>query len=97
MGFFGEAREEVKDELKYRAKRGVVDGITDGVVGGVRKLWNRDSAPQGPICPKCKAKLEEGVKFCKACGAKVVASCKECGTDYPLGTKFCEQCGKPLK
>ena len=49
-------------------------------------------------CSKCGAILEDGVLFCRECGAKVEAQpkkrfCRECGATVPDGAKFCTECG----
>ena len=48
-------------------------------------------------CQNCGAELEEGVKFCRECGSKVIENkkrfCRECGTELPEGVKFCPECG----
>ena len=46
-------------------------------------------------CTQCGAGLQDGVKFCGACGAKVEQPqpCTNCGTILPVGTKFCGECG----
>lgn len=48
------------------------------------------------ICPRCQQPLTPGVKFCEACGEKVVQSpvCPHCGKPLRAGAKFCEFCGK---
>lgn len=46
-------------------------------------------------CTQCGAALQDGVKFCGACGTKVEQAqfCTECGSKLAAGTKFCGECG----
>lgn len=48
-------------------------------------------------CQYCGAELDDGVLFCKDCGAKVeikkVMFCRECGSKLEDGVKFCSNCG----
>jgi len=48
-------------------------------------------------CNNCGAELDNGVLFCKDCGAKVevkkVAFCRESGSPLADGVKFCSNCG----
>ena len=50
-----------------------------------------------PECPKCKAKVPEGSKFCTQCGAALASLvCPSCGVAVSAGSKFCNNCGKML-
>ena len=54
--------------------------------------------PQIP-CPRCKAPVPAGNKFCEVCGATMPPQriCPKCGTPAASAAlKFCEQCGAPL-
>ena len=48
-------------------------------------------------CSRCGAELENGVLFCRECGAKVATGqnryCRECGAKLVEGVKFCSECG----
>lgn len=50
------------------------------------------------ICPRCSAVLENGMKFCGNCGAKISRSiiCPQCGAQNDEKMKFCTQCGVKL-
>jgi ribosomal protein L32 len=52
------------------------------------------------ICPRCKQKNAQGVRFCNYCGspmnAPAVSKCPGCGEENPPGTKFCGSCGSKL-
>lgn len=47
------------------------------------------------ICPKCNNELEEGVKFCNFCGARIfeIISCPNCGNQSSSEFSFCSKCG----
>ena len=51
-------------------------------------------------CAKCGAELEDGVLFCRECGAKVEIPrkrfCRECGAPLADGVKFCSECGAKI-
>ena len=51
-------------------------------------------------CAKCGAELEDGVLFCRECGAKVEIPrkrfCRECGAPLANGVKFCSECGAKI-
>lgn len=50
-------------------------------------------------CPKCKAEVSAGSRFCGACGAPVAAGakCASCGSALQGGAKFCPHCGKKVE
>ena len=49
-----------------------------------------------PTCVKCKASIEEGGRFCDACGSEQPQNlyCDNCGTALEPGARFCDACGK---
>lgn len=53
-------------------------------------------------CSKCGAELQEGVLFCRECGAKAEnvekakKFCRDCGTEIQEDDKFCPNCGANL-
>lgn len=71
------------------------------------KIEEEDSAQSQPveyiICPKCKAEIQKGAKFCPKCGAKIVQkekgiiTCPKCKAKIKKGAKFCPECGAQLK
>lgn len=48
-------------------------------------------------CSKCGAEIEDGVLFCRECGAKIELRqkkfCRECGAPLFEGAQFCGECG----
>jgi membrane protease subunit (stomatin/prohibitin family) len=52
-------------------------------------------------CPKCKANVPSGSKFCPSCGEKMgtvdSVSCPKCNAQVPSGTKFCPECGNSMQ
>lgn len=50
---------------------------------------------EASACESCGTENRPGARFCKACGAALVApeSCPACGTDLPDGGRFCSNCG----
>ena len=50
------------------------------------------------VCVKCKAPLDEGARFCDACGEEQpqVLYCEECGAKLEPGAGFCDSCGSPV-
>ncbi|VVB52339.1 Double zinc ribbon [uncultured archaeon] len=89
MGILDNILGNVKSDLEGRA--------TEKITGRINKTIEGQNDGGQRRCPKCKKPIEEGLKFCPECGAKLVASCRKCQMDFPLGTKFCTQCGKPIK
>lgn len=47
------------------------------------------------ICPKCKATVKEGTKFCSTCGTEIPQDtiCPQCGKELKDNMKFCPNCG----
>ena len=47
------------------------------------------------ICPKCKATVKEGTKFCSTCGTEIPQHtiCPQCGKELKDNMKFCPNCG----
>jgi predicted amidophosphoribosyltransferase len=50
-------------------------------------------------CPKCRAEVPAGARFCGSCGAPVVRAipCPGCKTEVPAGAKFCMNCGRKIE
>lgn len=59
-------------------------------------------------CPKCGAKIKQGMAFCSGCGYKLpveenaIASekkayCSNCGAEIAPGCSFCTSCGKKVE
>jgi len=55
-------------------------------------------AAAGEPCPKCRAAVPPGAKFCGSCGAPmpVAAACPKCQAAVPADAKFCGNCGSAL-
>lgn len=49
-------------------------------------------------CPKCNKELEEGAKFCDACGAQIFETifCPNCGEQTSTEFAFCQKCGAAI-
>lgn len=49
-------------------------------------------------CPKCNEELEEGAKFCDACGGQVFETifCPNCGEQTSTEFVFCQRCGASI-
>ena len=47
-------------------------------------------------CPRCKADIPDGGRFCDECGAPAPVVCRACGAPNRLGAKFCAACGGRL-
>ncbi|MGR8918863.1 MAG: adenylate/guanylate cyclase domain-containing protein [Gammaproteobacteria bacterium] len=47
-------------------------------------------------CPKCKADVPGGMKFCGQCAASLARACEACGFDNPHDFRFCGSCGERL-
>ncbi|MBR6332131.1 MAG: zinc-ribbon domain-containing protein [Dehalococcoidales bacterium] len=77
------------------------------------KAINKDSSgkvvKQRIICRQCGSVIEEGVRFCAACGGDASNSftqnpvdsgtnakkvCMHCGSEISGGARFCKYCGK---
>src|SRR5258708_33770311 len=48
------------------------------------------------LCPKVKAHIPEGSKFCLECGTALLGCCPSCGNANPASAKFCLECGHKL-
>src|SRR5947209_8661917 len=67
-------------------------GQAPGTAGAAAPL------PSAASCPKCKATVPAGAKFCASCGASLAAAvCPKCNTSVPPGAKFCPTCGNKLE
>ena len=44
-------------------------------------------------CSQCQAENRETARFCRQCGAPLVATCARCGAALEAGSKFCDACG----
>jgi len=55
------------------------------------------AADAATLCPSCKTRNPEDVKFCQECGTKLGPAekqfCTSCGATIPPGTRFCGVCG----
>ena len=47
-------------------------------------------------CKRCHAELENGARFCPACGALQPMICPHCGAESRPGSRDCSACGKKL-
>lgn len=49
-------------------------------------------------CPNCNKELEDGTKFCNACGAQIFETvfCPNCGEQTSTEFAFCRKCGAAL-
>ena len=69
-----------------------------------RKDGNKDGTAS--ICPQCRARNRQGVRFCESCGAPLTAGtpdtatrpviCPACRTPNRRDVRFCENCGAAL-
>lgn len=76
-----------------------IGGAVAGTVGGtVREAINNVENK----CPKCRATISAGSKFCNICGERLQVAvansivCSKCGMQNPVGSKFCNECGEKL-
>jgi rRNA maturation endonuclease Nob1 len=90
MGIFGNIAGGAKGAVEGAA----VNEFSQGMQKGIQNAKNR---PKVNKCPKCgKPIAQDGLKFCPACGAPLMATCQKCGSAFPVGTKFCTNCGGTL-
>jgi len=92
MGIIDNIINRTASDLEYKAG----SEISSRVSKKVSDVLDSKKSGTGK-CPKCKATVQPGVKFCTSCGAKLISTCEKCNVEYPVGTKFCAQCGKALK
>ncbi|MBU3896379.1 MAG: zinc ribbon domain-containing protein [Nanoarchaeota archaeon] len=90
MGFLEDVGNRLKSEATYKAS----SGASNAIVKAGEKLFKKGD--KNTKCPKCKAPITPGLKFCSKCGAKLMVTCKKCNVDYSIGTTFCAQCGGKL-
>jgi hypothetical protein len=90
MGFIEDVGNKLKSEATHKASSEVSNVISKGT----EKLFKKGD--KNTKCPKCKAPIQLGEKFCKNCGTNLVVTCKKCNIDYSLNEKFCAQCGGKL-
>jgi len=50
----------------------------------------------GSACPKCGKIIQQGKKFCSACGTKLELTCGSCGAKLEISEAFCGECGAAL-
>ncbi len=55
-----------------------------------------DEAATEVKCVGCGVALPSNVKFCPACGQKILSNCPKCGKNVIAGAKFCFECGEKL-
>ncbi len=48
------------------------------------------------ICPRCRANVAGGKKFCGDCGSPMPWMCSACGSENPSDKRFCGDCGVAL-
>jgi hypothetical protein len=48
------------------------------------------------ICPRCRANVANGKKFCGDCGSPMPWVCSACGGENPSDKRFCGDCGATL-
>lgn len=90
MGFRKELIRYSKDEtvpIINEAGQEIVPAI--GAVSGAVKH------AEGDLCPHCGKANDDGAKFCRHCGAKLLTECPHCGESVKDGA-FCDKCGNPL-
>ena len=75
-----------------------VQMMTNAAKISQQTLQPSDQAEQlASECPKCKAKVPSGSKFCTQCGANLASmACPSCGAAVSADSKFCNHCGKML-
>ncbi len=47
-------------------------------------------------CPDCGHDNRDGARFCRACGASLVAACASCRAPLDPAAAFCDACGAPV-
>ncbi len=52
---------------------------------------------QKHICPKCGARVPDGMRFCGNCGTAMIKVCPKCGAENDRMNNFCQECGAKLK
>lgn len=69
--------------------------------GGGAHLGEAKGSAALSNCPRCKAEVRPGVRFCVKCGLnladlKPVPLCPGCKKEYQKGDRFCARCGTTL-
>ncbi len=96
----------MRDAAKNPGAGGMFAGMgvglgAGGVLGSTFANSMNNASKKKVKCAKCGAMIDEGVKFCSSCGAKVMpvgsTACAKCGNPVPSGAKFCPNCGASTK
>jgi class 3 adenylate cyclase/predicted ATPase len=45
------------------------------------------------LCPRCRAEIRDGLRFCEDCGSRLTLTCAQCGGELAPGKRFCGSCG----
>jgi len=90
-------------ETGGEAGAGVGLGAGLGMGMMMPQMLQQSMMGQTVVCPKCKATIPAGSKFCSFCGADLTkeqatgVECPRCGELNPPDAKFCSHCGAKMK
>lgn len=82
--------------LRARRRLGApIEGVGGSTSASDAAGSEGSAAPGG--CPRCGRALRGGEKFCRGCGASLVAhACPRCGVAVEATDEFCHACGSPV-
>lgn len=74
----------------------VVAVLVPSFIGVIVYLLARNSMPEGKLCAKCNAPVEESFMVCPKCGYELAIPCPACGKQVSREWRLCPYCKAEL-
>jgi membrane protease subunit (stomatin/prohibitin family) len=93
-----QAMEDAAKQPGGAAGQGMGLGLGIGYGQKMAEGLGQKGAERTASCRHCNASLEQGAKFCPACGKSqdIKKSCPQCSAEQQVNAKFCSDCGQSL-